>query len=116
MEIWVEVHGAETQKPANMRRILDLCGHKSVGACWNSNRTDVENGGIKGAFELLHTHIRSCHINDLWGDYPYRELFGQLRAIGYDRFTLCEVGAPIHPDSGAAFLKCYRGLWKELQS
>ena len=115
VEIWVEVHGAETQKPAKMRRIMDLCGHKSVGICWNSNRTDIENGSIKEAFDLLHTHLRSCHINDVWGDYPYRELFGRLRATGYDRFTLCEVGTPVHPDSGVPFLKCYRGLWKELQ-
>ncbi|MBW3625429.1 MAG: sugar phosphate isomerase/epimerase [Armatimonadetes bacterium] len=115
VEIWVEVHGAETQKPANMHRIFELTDHPNVGACWNSNRTDIEDGGIGKAFDLLRPWILSVHINDLWGDYPYRDLFRRLNASGYDRYTLCEVGAPIAPDSGATFLKCYGGLWEALQ-
>ncbi len=114
VEIWVEVHGAETQRPSNMRRIMDLCGHENVGVVWNCNPGEVENGSIRGAFDLLRPFIRSCHITELWGDYPFRELFGLFRETGYDRFTLCEVGSAIGPDSGTPFLKCYRGLWKEL--
>lgn len=116
VEIWVEVHGAETQRPGHMKRIMEACGHRNVGVCWNSNPTDRdENGSIKRAFDLLRPHLLSCHINDLWGDYPYRELFTLLRGSGYDRYTLCEVGASIPADSGSVFLKCYRGLWSELQ-
>jgi sugar phosphate isomerase/epimerase len=116
VEIWVEVHGAETQKPTAMRAIMDHCGHKSVGVCWNSNKTDKdENGSIRAAFDLLRPNILSCHIVDLWGDYPYRELFGLFRETGYDRFTLCEVGTAMDPNAGTVFLKCYRGLWGELR-
>ncbi len=32
VEIWVEVHGAETQNPPVMKAIMEHCGHKSVGA------------------------------------------------------------------------------------
>lgn len=116
VEIWVEVHGSETQQPTRMKRIMEACGHKNVGVCWNSNDTDRDAAGsVRAAFDLLRPHLMSCHINDLWGDYPYRELFSLFRTSGYDRYTLCEVGAPVAADSGAAFLKCYRGLWKELQ-
>lgn len=115
VEIWLEVHGPETQQPKHIRRIMDLCAHPSVGACWNSNNTDIENGSVRANFELLRPFIKSCHINDLWSNYPYRELFGLFNATGYDRFTLCEVGAPVAADSGATFLKCYKGLWQELQ-
>ncbi len=44
VEIWVEVHGQGTRLPANMRTIMDVCGHDWVGVCWNSNATDVVNG------------------------------------------------------------------------
>lgn len=115
VEIWVEVHGSETQKPANMRSIMERCDHPNVGVCWNSNPGEAEDGSIARAFDQLQPWIMSVHINDLWGRYPYRELFRRLKETGYDRYTLCEVGAPIHPDSGATFLKCYRGLWEELQ-
>ena len=114
VEIWMEIHGGGTQNPPNARKIMDFCGHPNVGVTWNSNPTDVTNGSVKPAFELLGKHIRCCHINDLWGSYPYREFFSLLNATGYDRFTLCEVGASIQPEDGATFLKCYKGLWSEL--
>ncbi|MDY3553290.1 sugar phosphate isomerase/epimerase [Gemmata sp. JC717] len=119
VEIWVEVHGAVTQLPKNMKAIMEACGHKAVGVTWNSNATDLENKSVKAGFELLKPWIKSCHINDLTNDakgtYPYRELFGLLRGIGYDRYTLCEVGTA-YPDvaKGTEFLKGYKKLWDEL--
>ena len=116
VEIFLEVHGGVTQNPPNIRTILDHCGHSRVGACWNSNPTDLVDGSIRPAFELLAPDIKSCHINDLWnGVYPYRELFGLLNGIGYDRYTLCEVAAPIPASVAAPFLRCYKGLWEELR-
>jgi sugar phosphate isomerase/epimerase len=118
IEIWVEVHGPITQLPKNARTIMEACGHKSVGLTWNSNATDVEKGSVANAFELLKPWIRSCHINDLENDangkYPYRELFKLLRGIGYDRYTLCEVGKAYNPEEGAEFYKKYKSLWEKL--
>lgn len=114
VEIWMEVHGAGTQEPANARKILDYCGHKSVGANWNSNPTDVKNGSVREAFDLLKPYLMSAHINNLWSDYPYRELFTLMRQAGFNRYTNCEVGTAVKPEDGALFFQCYRGLWKEL--
>ncbi|QEL20064.1 sugar phosphate isomerase/epimerase family protein [Limnoglobus roseus] len=118
VEIWVEVHGAVTQIPKNMKTIMDACGHKAVGVTWNSNPTDVANGSIAENFELLAKHIKCCHINDLVNDkagkYPYRELFKKLAGIDYDRYTLCEVGKAYTPEEGKTFLQGYKKLWDEL--
>ena len=114
VEIWVEVHGAGTQEPANLRKIIDACGHKSVGVNWNSNPTDVKNGSVKEAWDLLSPFLMSCHINDLWGNYPYRELFSLMRQANYNRYTNCEVGTPVIPEDGQLFYQCYKGLWREL--
>jgi len=121
VEIWVEVHGAGTQEPANMKTIMDHCGHKSVGVTWNSNATDVKDGSVKAAFDLLKPWIKSCHINDLYkehsatGPYPYRELFRLLRELQYDRYTLIEVGrTPPDVATGEEFLRYYKALWTEL--
>lgn len=118
VEIWVEVHGAVTQIPKNMKTIMEACGHKSVGVCWNSNGTDVVNGSVAESFAMLKSWIKSCHINDLGNDangkYPYRELFKLLRGIGYDRYTLCEVGTAYDPEKGAAFFKDYKATWDKL--
>lgn len=119
VEIWVEVHGAVTSIPKNMRTIMDACGHPAVGVTWNSNGTDLdEKKSIAAAFELLKPFIRSCHINDLTNDklgkYPYRELFQLFRGMGYDRYTLCEVGKSYDVPAGTEFLKGYKKLWEEL--
>lgn len=121
IEIWVEVHGPGTSLPANAEAYMKHCGHKSVGLTWNSNATDIEDGSVKKAFDLLKPWIRSCHINDLENDankkYPYRELFTLLKGIDYDRYTMCEYGKTFpNPDDGLAFLKQYKALWTKLAS
>jgi len=113
-EVWVEVHGGETSKPARMKSIMEACGHQSVGVCWNSNPSDVVDGSIKPPFEMLAPWIKSCHINALYSGYPYRELFSELRRIKYDRVTLIEIGEKLDPQNGELLLKYYRKLWQEL--
>jgi sugar phosphate isomerase/epimerase len=111
VEIWMEVHGRTTQEPKNAADILAAAGHSNVGACWNSNPTDVANGSVKAAFDLLGKQIKSVHINELSNDYPWREFFGLLRASGYKRWTLAEVADSKEP---ARFLGYYRALWEAL--
>jgi sugar phosphate isomerase/epimerase len=119
VEIWVEVHGNGTKLPANMKAIMEHCGHPAVGVCWNSNPEDVTNGSVRESFEMLRPWLKSCHINELYkdaaGTYPYRELFRLLRQSNYDRVTLCEVGkTPKSEEDGAEILRYYKGLWAEL--
>lgn len=111
VEVWVEVHGKGTAHPPHMRTMLDACKHPSVGVTWNSNPTDVKEGTIREAFDLLAKDIRCVHINELWNGYPYRELFDRLRGIGYDRYTLIEIADNPDPDR---LLRYYRKLWDEL--
>src|SRR3954452_947891 len=90
IEIWMEVHGQTTQEPKNAEAILEAAGHPNVYACWNSNPTDVQNGSMKWAWDLLGKRVRSCHITELTNDYPWKELFGLMKSSGYNRWTLCE--------------------------
>jgi hypothetical protein len=112
VEIWLEVHGSETQAPPVAAAIMKATAHRNVGLCWNSNPTDVVNGSVKPSFELLRPWLKSCHINELVSGYPYRELFELMRRTKYDRWTLCEVAQSPEPER---FLRYYRALWMELQ-
>lgn len=116
VEIQVEVHGGGTQVPTNMKTIMQECGHKQVGVTWNSNPTDLDkNGSVAASFELLRPWMKSCHINDLTGRYPYRELFRLMRESKYDRVTLIELGWGMpDPQSSERFLAYYKALWREL--
>jgi len=111
VEIWLEVHGRDTQHPPIIADIMRLTDHPAVGVCWNSNPTDVVDGSIRSYFQLLRPWLKSVHINELIGDYPWRELFTLLRESGYDRWTLMEVQE--NPQA-ERFMKYYRALWMEL--
>jgi sugar phosphate isomerase/epimerase len=110
VEIWMEVHGEGTQLPSNAHQILAVSNHPSVGACWNSNPTDVENGSVRNGFELLKPWIRSCHINNLDDKtYPWHELFALLRTINFDRYTFAEVAEP--SCEPLRFMSYYHAVW-----
>ena len=111
VEIWLEVHGRDTQNPPVCADIMKATRHPQVGLCWNSNPPDVVNGSVKQSFDLLRPYIKNVHINELAGPYPYRELFALLQASGYDRYTLCEAQESKEPER---FLRWYRALWTEL--
>ena len=113
VEIWMEVHGRQTQEPKTSAEILHTANHSNVGACWNSNPTDVVDGTVRQSFALLGPFVRSVHINELYTGYPYRELFGLLRKSGYSRYTLAEVAESKEPER---FLRYYKALWQELNS
>lgn len=119
VEIWVEVHGKDTAHPPRMKTMMEHCGLPNVGVTWNSNPTDLKNGSVAEYFALLKPWIKSCHINELYKDstgvYPYRELFGLLREMDYDRYTLIELGKDMPtPASAEEFLRYYKALWLEL--
>ena len=113
IEIWMEVHGSKTQEFPLASQILRAADHKNVGACWNSNPTDVVDGSVKQAFAALGGFIRNCHITELTSGYPYKEFFKLLRESGYSRYTLAEVAESKEPER---FMPYYKALWENLNS
>lgn len=114
VEIWMEVHGAESSHPPFIAEMMEHCGHPSVGLTWNCNDSDLKDGDVVPYFNLLKDHIRNVHMRDLTVDYPFKQVFSLLRGIGYSGYTLSEIpevqGDPIR------FMKYYRMLWDELSS
>jgi sugar phosphate isomerase/epimerase len=112
VEIWMEVHGRDSSHPPYIAEMMKHCGHPSVGLTWNCNDSDLKDGDVLPYFNLLKDHIRNVHMRDLTVDYPFKQVFGLLRGIGYSGYTLSEIpevkGDPIR------FMKYYRMLWEEL--
>jgi sugar phosphate isomerase/epimerase len=112
--IRLEVHGSGTAFPPHIKTILDVAEHPNVGACWNSNKTDLDGEGWDHNFNLLKQKITAVHITDLFQeDYPYRKLFAGLNEIGYDGFCLAEIPASQDP---IRVMKYYRALWLAYQN
>ena len=111
--IRLEVHGQGTSFPPYIKTILDTANHPSVGACWNSNATDLDGEGWDHNFDLLKDKIFSVHMTDLFQEeYPYRKLLARLNETGFKGFCLAEIPASTDP---VRVMKYYRGLWLAYQ-
>ncbi|MFH1008350.1 MAG: TIM barrel protein [Candidatus Latescibacterota bacterium] len=114
VEIRLEVHGPETCKVPYIVRIMEIADHDNVFVCWNSNLTDVdETGSVASNFNLVQGKIRLLHItelyNETYGAYPYRELFGLLKGIGYEGFCCAEIAENPEPER---LMRYYRALFE----
>jgi len=109
--IQLEVHGAETSRVPRIRKILDYGGnHPAVKACWNSNQTDLLDGGFEANFKLLKGQIGQVHMRDLFlEEYPWRALITNLAAMNFQGYCFAEI-----PESadGVRVLRYFKALFR----
>ncbi|HXW08144.1 MAG TPA: TIM barrel protein [Vicinamibacterales bacterium] len=112
--IQLEVHGQTTSRLPRIRRILDHAGnHPGVRVCWNSNQTDLLDGGFDANFALVREQIGQVHMRDLFlEEYPWRRLIAALGQMDFQGYCFAEI-----PESADAVrvLKYFRGLFRAYQ-
>jgi sugar phosphate isomerase/epimerase len=112
--IQLEVHGPETQRVPRVRKILDYGGnHPSVRACWNSNQTDLLDGGFDANFKLLRNQIGQVHMRDLsLEEYPWKQLVSSLAGMKFAGYCFAEI--PESPDA-VRVLGYFKALFRAYQ-
>jgi sugar phosphate isomerase/epimerase len=114
VRIQLEVHGAETQRLPRIRKILDYGrNHPGVRVCWNSNPTDLLDGGFESNFRLVRDQIGQVHMRDLYVEYPWRALFSALSEMNFQGYCFAEIDASADP---VRVLKYYRALFRAYQN
>ncbi len=114
VKIQLEVHGAETQRLPRIRKILDYGrNHPGVRVCWNSNPTDLLDGGFESNFRLVRDQIGQVHMRDLYVEYPWRALFSALSEMNFQGYCFAEIDASADP---VRVLKYYRALFRAYQN
>src|SRR6266849_428401 len=93
VKIQLEVHGEQTSRLPRIRRILDYAGNDpGVKVCWNSNQTDLLDGGFESNFRLVRDQIGQVHMRDLFlEEYPWRSLISALSAMRFDGCCFAEI-------------------------
>ena len=114
VKIQLEVHGTDTSRVPRIRKILDYGGnHPGVKVCWNSNQTDLLDGGFEPAFNLVKDQIGQIHMRDLWlEEYPWRQLITSLVAMKFEGYCFAEIPESADP---IRVLKFYRALFRAYQ-
>jgi len=115
VKIQLEVHGTETSRVPRIRKILDYGGnHPGVRICWNSNQTDLLDGGFEANFKLLKDQIGQIHIRDLYlEEYPFRALISNLAAMNFQGYCFAEIPESADP---VRVLKYFRGMFRAYQN
>jgi sugar phosphate isomerase/epimerase len=113
VKIQLEVHGSETSRLPRIRKMLDYGGnHPGVRVCWNSNPTDLVDGGFEANFRLVRDQIGQVHMRDLFVDYPFRQLISELSKMNFDGYCFAEI--PESPDP-VRVLKYFTGMFRAYQ-
>jgi sugar phosphate isomerase/epimerase len=111
--IQLEVHGEGTSRVPRIRRILDHGGnHPGVKVCWNSNPTDLLDGGFEANFRLVRDQIGQVHMRDLFEDYPWRSLMAALSEMKFGGYCFAEIPESADP---VRVLKYFRALFRAYQ-
>jgi sugar phosphate isomerase/epimerase len=115
VKIQLEVHGEGTSRLPRIRRILDYGGNDpGVKVCWNSNPTDLLDGGFDANFRLVRDQIGQIHMRDLFvEEYPWRSLLGALTAMKFDGYCFAEIPESTDP---VRVLKYFRSLFRAYQN
>ncbi|HEY7498185.1 MAG TPA: sugar phosphate isomerase/epimerase family protein [Vicinamibacterales bacterium] len=114
VKIQLEVHGEGTSRLPRIRKILDYAGnHPGVRICWNSNPTDLLDGGFEANFRLVRDQIGQIHMRDLFlEEYPWRQLFSSLTKIKFGGYCFAEIPESADP---LRVLKYFRALFNAYQ-
>ncbi len=114
VRIQLEVHGAETQRIPRVVKMLDHADrHPGAWICWNSNPTDLMDGGLEANFARLRDRIGQVHMSDLYNErYPWQRLIGLLQAMRFDGYCFAELGET--SCDGVRVLKYFRGMFRQM--
>jgi sugar phosphate isomerase/epimerase len=115
VKIQLEVHGDNTSRVPRIRKILDYGGnHPDVRICWNSNQTDLLDGGFDANFRLVRDQIGQIHMRDLFvAEYPWRRLLVALSDMKFNGYCFAEIPESADP---LRVLKYFKGLFRAYQN
>jgi sugar phosphate isomerase/epimerase len=115
VRIQVEVHGAETQRIPRIVKMLQYADrHPGVWICWNSNPTDLMDGGLEKNFGLLKDRIGQVHMRDLYvEEYPWQRLIQLLQEMKFPGYCFAELGEV--SSDGVRVLKYFRGMFRQFE-
>jgi sugar phosphate isomerase/epimerase len=114
VKIQLEVHGQDTSRVPRIRKILDYGGNQpAVRVCWNSNQTDLLDGGFDENFRMVRNQIGQVHMRDLFlEEYPCGKLIHALVDMKFDGYCFAEIPESADP---VRVLKYFRGMFRAYQ-
>lgn len=94
---------------------VKIADHPNVALNYNSDDRDLVNGSVAFTFDKVKDYIRHVHMHDLDSPtFPYKELFGILKGMGYSNFLSLEQG--YHEGGEKKVIALYAALYREIMA
>jgi sugar phosphate isomerase/epimerase len=92
---------------------VQVADHPNVAINYNCDRRDLVDGSVAYTWSKVADHVRHVHLHELENpDFPYKELFGLLKGMDYDRYCSLEEG--YHEGGEKKVIALYAALYREL--
>ena len=113
-QIRLEIHGGCAHIPV-IKQIIDVANHPNVALCWNSNVSDLQDGGLQHNFDLVRSRLGyTTHVRQLdSADYPFQKLLEMFVESGYNGWWLLEAGGKKPPADRVAALTRQRMMFDD---
>ena len=113
VDVLLEMHGQFYYWEYSLGAV-QIAGHPNVAINYNCDLRDLVDGSVAYTYGQVKDQVRHVHMHDLENPaFPYTELFGLLKASGYDGFCSLEEG---YREGGEAkvialYAALFRALW-----
>jgi sugar phosphate isomerase/epimerase len=92
---------------------VQVADHPNVAINYNCDPRDLVDGSVAFTFDQVKDHVRHVHLHELENPgFPYKELFGLLKGIKYDRF--CSLEETYREGGEHKVIALYAALYREL--
>jgi sugar phosphate isomerase/epimerase len=114
VDVLLEMHG-EFYYWEYCLEAVQIADHPNVAINYNCDVRDLVDGSVAYTFNQVKAHVRHVHLHDLENPgFPYKELFGLLKDMNYDRFCSLEEG---YREGGEKkVIALYAALYRELMA
>jgi sugar phosphate isomerase/epimerase len=108
VDVLMEMHGHFNDVDLALAAV-ETANSSNVALVYNCDPRDLVDGTVRQTYQRVGRWIRHVHMHEFDGSFPYQELFGLLRADGYDGFLSTEFEKALTP---GGYLMVYAALFR----
>jgi len=112
VDVLLEMHGGFYYWEHCLEAV-QIADHSNVAINYNCDPRDLVSGSVAFTLGQVRDYVRHVHLHELESPtFPYKELFGLLKAMNYDNF--CSLEESYHEGGEKKVIALYAALYREM--
>jgi sugar phosphate isomerase/epimerase len=112
VDVLLEMHGGFYYWEHCLEAV-QIADHPNVAINYNCDPRDLVSGSVAFTLGQVRDYVRHVHLHELESpEFPYKELFGLLKAMNYNGF--CSLEESYHEGGEKKVIALYAALYREM--